>query len=150
MKKISVAVALLWAYTQGAPAAEIFLEGVTILGPKRTAHLSVDGKKDNYHEGDKVGDWMVERIEPRMVHMKTPDGATVTMDLQTRLSEVPPKPTEPLTPPPSGAAVPPPPGEQKPVFQPKRIEDKDVPPGHRRVRTPFGDVLVKDEKPQGQ
>lgn len=32
-------------------------------------------------------------------------------------------------------------------FQPKVIEDKDVPAGHRRVRTPFGDVLVKDPPP---
>jgi hypothetical protein len=29
-------------------------------------------------------------------------------------------------------------------FQPKVIEDKDIPAGHRRIRTPFGDVLVKD------
>jgi hypothetical protein len=29
-------------------------------------------------------------------------------------------------------------------FQPKKIEDKDIPAGHRRVTTPFGDVLVKD------
>ncbi len=35
-------------------------------------------------------------------------------------------------------------------FQPKVIEDKDIPAGHRRVRTPFGDVLVKDPPPAGQ
>lgn len=33
-------------------------------------------------------------------------------------------------------------------FQPKVIEDKDIPAGHRRVRTPFGDVLVKDPPAQ--
>jgi hypothetical protein len=33
-----------------------------------------------------------------------------------------------------------------PPYEPKRIADEEIPPGHRRVRTPFGDVLVKEEQ----
>ena len=77
----------------------------------------------------------------------------------------PPQAVPPPVPAPPGQARPPVPGQPRGAqpqpgradvrtdprrtqaqrnFQPRRIEDKDIPPGMRRVRTPFGDRLVPD------
>jgi len=142
MKRIVLAMACI-AGINLAQASEVYLEGITLLGKNRSAHLSVDGAKVTVHIGDKVAEYTVYKIEPRLVSLQTPDGAIVEMALQTRLSEVLPKPEAQPAPPPDQ------PEANKPAqtFTPRRIEDSDIPPGKRRVRTPFGDVLVDEQQP---
>lgn len=140
MKRIILTAACLIG-ANPAIASEISLEGITILGKNRSAHLSVDGSKVTARAGEKVAEWTLHKIEPRVVHLQAPDGEIVQMALHTRLSEVPPKPESKPTPPASDPKT-----EEKAKFTPRRIADEDIPPGKRRVRTPFGDVLVDDEK----
>lgn len=152
-------------------ADDIFLEGIMMLGEKSAIVLN-NGKQLTVKTGDTVGEWTVEAIEARQIFLKNTKGERKELKLKTNLNASVPATPTPATPadkpadamtgmtapsnPFAAAAaanaaaakkeVPAPPTGQPPgqTFQPKIIEDKDIPPGHRRVRTPFGDVLVKD------
>lgn len=159
-------------------ADDMSLEGIVILGQQKSAIISNNGKQITVKVGDSLGEWTVDAIEARKVQLRpTADakGARRELKLNTHLNPAD-KPTDkpadnmtgaPAVPPANNPfaaaaaanaaaaknAIPAPPSGQPPAqsFQPKVIEDKDIPAGHRRVRTPFGDVLVKDPPaPAGQ
>ncbi|MEY3219014.1 MAG: hypothetical protein RIT27_371 [Pseudomonadota bacterium] len=158
-------------------ADDMSLEGIVILGQQKSAVISNNGKQITVKIGDSLGEWTVDDIEARKVQLRpTADakGARRELKLNTHINpaanpDAKPtdKPADNMTAaPPSNPfaaaaaanaaaaknATPAPPTGQPPAqsFQPKVIEDKDIPAGHRRVRTPFGDVLVKDPPPTGQ
>jgi len=129
----------------------LILEGVSIIGSYKTAFLSVNGTKISLNKGDYAGGWRIEEVEPRLIKLRSDKGEAKELALQSRLSEVPPKQAE--TPQPNNGDnnannTPPADGEKDKnapqPFQPRQIDDKDVPAGHHKVRTPFGDVIVKD------
>jgi hypothetical protein len=146
----------LLTFSPGVLSAEIYLEGISILGAKKKAFVTLDGENLAVSPGEALGDWLVERIEPRSIFLRKPapegqpEGELKELELHNRLAEEPAaSPPLAITPPsPFGApaegsqAVPLPPVEP---FQPRRIAPEDVPPGHHVVNTPFGDVLVKDQ-----
>lgn len=135
MKKLIGILALLVTATVWAEAG-MYLEGITILGAKKSAYLVVDGGKVTVNEGEKVGKWQVVRIEERSVFLKTDKGETTELPLHSWLKPEADKNTAPKA-------------EAAPVgpetFERVLIPDDQIPPGYRRVRTPFGDVLVKDD-----
>jgi len=153
-------------------ADELFLEGISILGKQRSALLSLNGKQVSVQPGEEVGEWQVVKIEARAIFLKStkdPQATELELALHSRLGETPPAvavenpPAVPAAevPVPTSAASPPgtprdpmppeqaaPITQTAPIFQPRMIKDEDIPPGHRRVRTPFGDVLVKEPAAQ--
>ncbi len=168
MKKLIISAALLLS----APtwAADISLEGVTILGSKKTAYLMVDGEKQAVKIGDAIADWKVTDITPRMVKLRNAEGVEQEVGLHSQ--EAMPAEAAPANTPVENAAPTPQPNvpvdnpftraiqeglkngtiQEKPEippaqrFQPRQIPDDQIPPGHRRVRTPFGDILVKEQQ----
>ncbi|MCP4696366.1 MAG: hypothetical protein GY862_05915 [Gammaproteobacteria bacterium] len=152
---------LLWAVSLNAYSADIFLEGISILGAKKNAFVSIDGEKASVAKGDSVGDeWVVDRIERRAIFLRSAKGEIKELPLHGRLGETA-APAQPSPPGPpmfptenpfakalqqsrAAAKQPADPNKPRPKFQPRRIPDDEVPPGHRKVSTPFGDVLVKD------
>jgi hypothetical protein len=172
--KKTVLMMLLLASTP-AWATDIYLEGVSILGKNKTAHLTVNGSKLSVSEGGTVEQWTVMEIAPRMISLRDAEGRIQELELHSQLTDAPPEVEPQVVVPAVTTALGAPPAmnpddnpflqaikaraEQQakenptppsdvtppqPVYEPKRIADEEVPPGHRRVRTPFGDVLVKE------
>jgi hypothetical protein len=160
---------------QAAIAAEdMSLEGIVILGQQKSAVVLNNGKQVTVKAGDALGEWTVDAIEARQIFLRNVKGERKELKLKTHLTTGNPSdkpadgmgmqgmPAAPVNNPFAAAAAAnaaaakgatPAPATGQPAgqgFQPKVIEDKDVPAGHRRVRTPFGDVLVKDPPPAGQ
>lgn len=157
-------------------ADDMSLEGIVILGQQKSAVVLNNGKQITVKAGDALGEWTVDAIEARQVFLRSAKGERKELKLKTNLaagtSSPENKPADGMagmqqgmnaTPPPvnnpfaaaaasaaaakgttSAPAAGQPAGQG---FQPKIIEDKDIPAGHRRVKTPFGDVLVKDPPP---
>ncbi|MDM8545188.1 hypothetical protein QUF61_01705 [Candidatus Venteria ishoeyi] len=134
-------------------ADTIALQGVSTIGEKKYAFISFQGKTFKRREGGTIGEWQIKKIAPRTVQIKSqnkPDMPLQELTLQSRMTEHTSKPvakTKPAVPMPFGAK----PAAKTssataPKFKPRTIADEDVPAGHHRVRTPFGDVLVKDAK----
>ncbi len=159
-------------------ADDMSLEGIVILGQQKSAVVLNNGKQVTVKAGDLLGEWTVDAIEARQVFLRNAKGEHKELKLKTNLnaggSPAPEaKPTDAMAGMGMNAAPPannpfaaaaaanaaaakgatPAPATGQPAgqgFQPKVIEEKDIPAGHRRVRTPFGDVLVKDPPPAGQ
>lgn len=141
------------------PAADIYLEGISILGTKKTAYVMLNNEKISVEPGDSVDTWTVETIGQRAITLRgaakedgTP-GEIRELLLHDRLNETPepPQPDNPfaraLQEQQANQANTP--QQNKPentAFKPRQIPDDQIPEGHHRVRTPFGDVLVKDNK----
>ena len=149
-----VSVMGVWAISLPVLSADIYLEGISILGVKKTAFLSVDNEKVEVVEGDAVSEWVVEKINQRSIFLrgKTSEGSKEKGELKelalhSRLGEnvVPSGESEQVAAPaaPKESAIPQP-STVPQTFKPPRIDPKTVPPGHHIVSTPFGDVLVKD------
>ena len=153
---------------------DLKLAGITIMGEQRTAYLAIQGSLLDVRAGDDLGEWKVQSIEARRVVLVDDEDTQRILALettaapeeeeaeaadaagadQTAAAKAPPSP--PVNPflqaiqerqqaiQARQAAQ----GEDKkparPAFQPRRIPDEKIPEGHRRVTTPFGDVLVKD------
>lgn len=136
-----------------APTAEgLYLEGISVLGPKRTAHLVYQGESLSLKPGEAVGEWIVEKIEQRSVLLRpanAPEDADVKLKQLSLHDRIDGAPAAPQAPNPFAAAVESQAKSTEPPeinkFKPRRIPDDQIPPGQRRIRTPFGDVLVKDE-----
>lgn len=141
---------------KAAQGPKIALDGVVILGDYRVAYLNVGGMQMDVRLGETVDEWRVDRIVPRQVLLRNDKNEELPLSLTTS-----PPPAEPPKPPPAPVAANPfaaalqnQPAQPRPAapppkpggFQPRRIPDEEIPEGHRRVRTPFGDVLVKDNK----
>lgn len=151
MKKLVLFLLMLSVATTTWAEEELFLEGISIFGTKKIAFLKLKGGKTIVKEGDRIAEWTVETIEPRSVLLKDKDGKTITVELHTNIPPLPPSMTTqvPNAAPPamSGMQSTPVPANQGTTFQRPVVADQDVPPGHRKVRTPFGDFVVP-EKPE--
>jgi len=117
-------------------AEELFLEGVSILGSKKTASVVYNEQTISLHKGDSIGDWRVEYIEERSIKLKDKAGKLHTVELHSSLSNDKASENTEVT---ELSDV-----KKNKGFQPRVIKDEDVLEGHRRIRTPFGDVLVKE------
>ncbi|EIJ42908.1 hypothetical protein BegalDRAFT_2042 [Beggiatoa alba B18LD] len=116
-------------------ADTLYLEGVSILGSKKNAYISFNGGQVTVNEGDSVGTWTVVKIDSRLVTLAAGNGEVKELPLHAQISvDTPPA------------------AEQKPAntnVNVPFIPDDKVPAGHRKIRTPFGDVLVKDDNNTG-
>lgn len=138
MKKLAVGLMALCCSLQSF-AGEISLEGISAMGEKRLAHFSMDGSKVSLKEGDNIGEWVLAKVGKRSVFLRDPAATNVKDAPLTELFIHSPLPTVASAAKPTDApVVVPPPG-------PHIIPDDQVPVGQRRVRTPFGDILIKDE-----
>ena len=131
-----------------AGAAELRLDGINILGSSKSAYISVDGQRSRFREGESMNGWTLERVMPRSVELRTPSGESRTLTLRgsgeasargkrQEVSKMDP-PAEAMPTKPAGSE-----------YSPRVIDDRDVPPGKRKVRTPFGDMLVDESKQKG-
>ncbi|OUD15061.1 hypothetical protein TPSD3_05040 [Thioflexithrix psekupsensis] len=115
---------------------DIYLEGISVLGDKKTAHVVVNGTQFMVKEQDYVGEWQVNQIEERTVMLSNEEGKISTLALQSRLTPVEETPADttgtPTEPPANTAEVP--------------ASGEDIPEGYQKVRTPFGDLLVRKKE----
>lgn len=121
-----------------AYAEELFLEGVSILGSKKTASVVYNQQAMSLHKGDNIGEWIVDLIEERSIKLRDKDGKVQTLELHSSINDSPEE-VAPASAPADLTDI-----KTGTGFQPRVIKDEDVPPGHRKVRTPFGDVLIKE------
>ena len=134
-------------------AAEMRLDGINILGSSKSAYISVDGQRSRFREGDSMNGWTLERVMPRSVELRTPSGELRTLTLRGVGDDTAPGEGQPAAK--KKVAEKKPKAEPKPAkpagseYSPRVIDDRDVPPGHRKVRTPFGDMLVDESKQKG-
>ena len=124
---------------------ESYLEGISILGAKKIAYLSIMGNKIPilegetlpFGEGEAVETWQVVRIERKsVVLLKMNDGLVEELRLDSRLPVPATKEAEVdlLQPLPDEIVATSP-------TNPKN----EVLPGYRTVRTPFGSFTVRDD-----
>lgn len=130
-----------------ALSAELRLEGVNILGASRSAYIAIDGESARFRQGDTMNGWRLDKVSPRSVTLRTPEGEEMVLTLNGEgssekragdtpvVSEAKPPVKKEKRPSPYG-----PPGSN---YNPQVIDDRDVPPGYRKVKTPFGDRLVE-------
>jgi len=143
-------------------AEELYLEGITTLGAKKNAYLSMKGGKVTVREGESIGSWQVLRIERNRVVLSG-QGVTTELALHTRFDNTHPSAiTE------SASAYPIEVGDEEARLleeietvsentQPLNSSvalnyattaasaDNTIPAGYRKIRTPFGDVLVEEK-----
>lgn len=135
MKKWALPLLLSFVSTQ-VLAADLYLEGVSILGKKKTAMLVVDGGKITADEGEElgVGGWILAKVDSRSVTLKNAQGTEQqVLELHQRASLGAPA-VNPAAP--AAQSLP----QAQPTTPPT-----EAPPGFRKVRTPFGEILVKEE-----
>lgn len=140
MKKLALGLVVWCLSWHNCFAENIVLEGISAIGDKRTAHFSIDGVKVPLKEGENVGEWIIAKINKRSVMLRDPANSAGKDAPLTEMSIHTPVPLVSATPNKANDKPTPPPG-------PTLIPDDQIPPGQRRVRTPFGDILVpiKDE-----
>lgn len=163
MKKLTIC-SLMMLTIPTVGAEEFYLEGITTLGAKKSAYLSVKGGKMTVREGESIGTWQVVRIERQTVILATDQGITTELALHTRFDNNSSVPTD---------------MDHSPVMEAPVVETTDentsseevaefsentslpaanppttlatatnhhgVPAGYRKVQTPFGAVLVEEK-----
>jgi len=150
-----------WLNAVKAAEEGLVLEGVGIIGEHRYAFVNYKKQSFKVVPQETVDDWLIEKIEPRAIFvrsLKTEKGKegkkNELLEINMDSVSVEPLPTTPKTPTnnpfqanktSNESLKSPVAAKPKPAFKPRVIKDEDIPPGHRRVRTPFGDVLVKDD-----
>ena len=119
-----------------------YLEGISILGNKKVAYLSIAGHKIAVKEGEEIvvsedvvtGRWQVVRIEQGLIRLKTKIGITTELRLDTRLpvqkidelkNKIPSADETPVT------------DTNETVPSPKILPDRKL------VQTPFGSFTIK-------
>lgn len=139
---------------------EMYLEGITVLGNHKSAYLSMGEGKATVREGDMIGPWQVTHIKQNSIFLVTNKGESTELLLHSRLP-IPSEETETESGlseeqlhPDSSEGLPeedspkdqylkseasPPQGPEEPPPQEK------VPQGYRKVRTPFGEIIVPEE-----
>lgn len=148
---------------------EIYLDSINLLESQKSAYLTTkDGNKTEVREGDRVGMWMVVKIEEQSIFLTMESGKTIELPLHSRLPialDQDPKLVVDQAPPLTDHELPPdtqaleeksPPVEEKveekvaeepPLAEkPTPATAEEIPPGHRKVHTPFGDFIVKEEE----
>lgn len=145
---------------------EMYLEGITVLGNHKSAYLSMKEGKATVREGDMVGPWQVTRIKQNSIFLVTNKGESTELLLHSRLpipsensetevelseEQLHPDPREGLPEEEeasnettiksedSNAQV------AKEVSSEVSSQEKEIPKGYRKVRTPFGEIIVPEE-----
>jgi len=124
--------------------AKISLTGVMILGEYKMAMIDYNGQNLNLKTDDPLGQWQIKTISAREVILYSPKTKktkvlTLLLPAANELAKIQAKKK-------ASAPKPVANNNNKKSFKPRVIDDEDIPDGHRRVRTPFGDVLVKNDK----
>ncbi|OQW94071.1 MAG: hypothetical protein BWK79_07805 [Beggiatoa sp. IS2] len=142
-------------------AEDFYLEGVTTLGAKKSAYLSMKGGKITVREGESIGTWQVVRIERNAVVLSTGQGVTTELPLHTRFdipstinskspfSDGPTTEIDEEEVLPEGMTESPEDSQFTDLSMPSRhltTTDSTIPAGYRKVHTPFGDVLVEEKE----
>jgi hypothetical protein len=162
MKKLTIC-SLMMLAVPTVWAEDLYLEGITTLGVKKSAYLSVKGGKITVREGESIGSWQVLRIERNRVVLSSGQGVTTELALHTRFdNSLPSAITESALEPPA---------EMKDEEEARLLEeiaaisentqplnssvasnhattatvDNTIPAGYRKIHTPFGDVLVEEK-----
>jgi hypothetical protein len=132
---------------------DIYLEGISIVGTKKNAYLSLEGTRIVVTEGEAVGSWQVKQIIRKAVLLTSENGSKqTTLALHARLATVEERETylEEDTVPETFIVE-----ENEPatfelqsvlpeIPQQAVVTDEEIPDGHHKVYTPFGDFVVKD------
>jgi hypothetical protein len=124
MLKMMISLIIIWFSLPVWGEESSYLEGISILGEKRIAYISLPGGKISVHEGDEItinegqakGTWQVVLIKQDSVLFKTQAGSTAELRLDHRLPL--PTPSEPSL---ANSAKP-------LVAQPGVSTDKEIPP----------------------
>lgn len=167
MKKLTIC-SLMMLAVPTVWAEDLYLEGITTLGAKKSAYLSVKGGKITVREGESIGSWQVLRIERNRVVLSSGQGVTTELALHTRFDNSLPSAitesalehpvemrdeearlleeieaisenTQPLN---SSVASNHPTAVAHPTTA---TADNMIPAGYRKIHTPFGDVLVEEK-----
>lgn len=123
----------------------MYLEGVSILGKQKNAYVSLNGEQVVLQEGDEIAHWQVDNIQPRSISLVSKTGETRELSIHTQVAipaQAPILPDSDESQMPQEAQLP----TETQTYQRPMIPDEDVPPGHRKIRTPFGDFLVKESE----
>jgi hypothetical protein len=134
---------------------DVYLEGLSIIGKQKMAHVVLDNQSLSVGEGDSVNACVVARIATRSVFLRCPESdKLLELSLQARVSLEAPSPKSEIAERiakavAEGQTVIAPPQPEKiaeGVYRavPYVIEDDDIPPGYYRKQTLFGDYLIKD------
>ena len=109
--------------------------------------IDYNGQSLNVKINDPLGQWQIKTISAREVILYSPKTKktkmlTLLLPAANELAKIQAqkKAATPKSVADNGD------NKNKKSFKPRVIDDKDIPEGHRRVRTPFGDVLVKNDK----
>lgn len=121
------------------PNQQIYLEGITVLGQNKVAHITINEAKMSVQEGDELGEWTVYEIHNRAIALQNKLGEEKILELHSRIDVALPPVAEQPTP--ADELLQRFPDANPFVGRPK-IDDADVPAGKRKVVTPFGDFLV--------
>jgi hypothetical protein len=137
-----------------AMADDIYLEGISSVGEQRVAYIFVNKAKFSLKEGENFTRWKVTRIGQRSIFLSDIKGKETELVLHNRL---PPESLDGIIPVAAMSAENSAPANSSTTpsqsdSQPENKSDKnppveEVPPGYRKVQTPFGEVVVKDDKP---
>ncbi|WP_459862939.1 hypothetical protein [Endothiovibrio diazotrophicus] len=150
-------VALLACHLPPAGAADLRLDAITQLGGKKSAYVTTGGSQLVVGEGGQVGGMVVRSIEGRTLVLVSGDGTEYRLELHAHLSlpsDAAARAAEPRAEEEGGAerpkviAPPPPEKVSEGVYRidPHFIPDDQIPPGYRRQRTPFGDMLIEEKR----
>ncbi|MEK8017558.1 MAG: hypothetical protein VSS75_011870 [Candidatus Parabeggiatoa sp.] len=134
---------------------ELYLEGLSVIGKQKTAHVVLDNQSLSVIEGDSVKACVVTRIATRSVFLRCPESEKLLeLPLQARVSLEAPSPKSEIADRIAKAvaegqtviAPPQPEKIEEGVYRavPYVIEDEDIPPGYYRKQTLFGDYLIKE------
>lgn len=117
-------------------ADDMYLEGISSVGKQRVAYVLMNDTKFSLKEGERLTRWKVTKIGQRSVILADAKGSETELVLHNRT------PSEPA--PPETAVENPQPTEKAktPETQPS---NEDVPKGYRKVKTPFGEVVIQED-----
>lgn len=125
---------------QAYAADDVYLEGISSVGERRVAYVLVNKAKFSLKEGEQLTRWTVTKIGQRSIVLADAKGSETELVLHNRV------PTEPESPPvaensPSTST----PTEHKADTAADIPATEDVPKGYRKVKTPFGEVVIQEE-----
>ncbi len=119
---------------------ELYLQGVSVIGERKTAYIisttisQTEKAKITVNEGETIGKWRVVKINPKFVLLNSELGEEKQLYLH---SNVPIQNEEPQT---TGNNL------KDKKFTRSVIPDQDIPPGYHKIKTPFGDFLVRQKE----
>lgn len=127
-------------------ADDIYLEGISSVGEQRVAYIFVNKTKFSLKEGEQFTHWTVTKIGQRSIVLADAKGSETELVLHNRMpSEPAPPPVEKVEENAPPAPAPTEPTEHKTDKSADTPTTEDVPKGYRKVKTPFGEVIVQEE-----